>query len=59
MTQEERKDAVLLNVQTESKKQGHPGMVFKVAGERARELSEWSKKSFESKKPFGQASPRF
>ena len=37
----------------------HPQMVFKVAGEHARELREWSKRSFESRKPFGEAKPRF
>ncbi len=43
-----------LKAQTE-----HPGMVFSVAGEQARLLGEWSRKSFESKKPFGCARPRF
>ncbi len=59
MNQEEQKDTVLRSVQREPEEETHPGMVFKVAGEHARKLSEWSKKSFESKKPFGQASPRF
>ena len=59
MNQEDKKGAVLRSVQPSSKKEPHPGMVFKVAGEHARKLSEWSKKSFESKKPFGHSSPRF
>lgn len=42
-----------------SKKVTPPKMVFKVAGEHARELSEWSERSFESRKLFGQSSPRF
>ena len=30
-----------------------PSMVFKVASEHARELAEWSKRSFKSNKRFG------
>ena len=59
MNQGDKKDTMVHSVQRESEEETHPGMVFKVAGEHARELSEWSKRSFESRKPFGHASPRF
>lgn len=36
-----------------SKKAQLPASVFKTAAEHARGLSEWSKRSFESRKPFG------
>ncbi len=59
MDHKDEKDEVIRSVQRESEEETHPGMVFKVAREHAKELSEWSKRSFESRKPFGHASPRF
>lgn len=35
------------------------GMVFREAGKRARELAEWSERSFKSSKRFGYYDPRW
>ncbi len=59
MNEENKKETEVRSTPSEAGKDTHRGMVFKVAREHAKELSEWSKRSFESKKPFGQARPRF